>query len=253
MTKSQSPVRTALITGASRGLGLGLARSLALEHGVHVALVAREPEALDAALQAIRSAGGEAVGIVADLADKRAIHRITGQAAAAIGDIDVLVNNASSLGPTPLRSLLDSECEEFGAVLETNLLGPFRLSKAVLGAMVLRGRGVVVQISSDAAIEAYPEWGLYGVSKAGLDHLTRIWAAELEGTGVRILSVDPGEMNTRMHADAVPDADLASLADPAEVGRKLAAMILAEPQVASGSRLLASAWASDQTTQQVAG
>src|SRR5690554_2163189 len=172
MTKPQSTLRTALITGASRGLGLGLARSLALEHGVHVALVAREPEALNAAVQAIQSAGGEALGIVADLADKQAIHRIAGQAAAALGDIDVLVNNASSLGPTPLRPLLDSECEDFGAVLEANLLGPFRLSKAVLGAMVLRGRGVVVQISSDAAIEAYPEWGLYSVSKAGLDHLT---------------------------------------------------------------------------------
>ena len=218
--------QTALITGASRGLGLGLARSLALEHGLRVAMVAREPAPLERAVAELRAAGGEAVGIVADVADKRAIHRIVGQAAAAIGDIDTLVNNASTLGPTPLRSLLDSECEDFEAVLASNLLGPFRLSKAVLGSMLLRGRGVVVQISSDAAVEAYPDWGLYGVSKAALDHLTRIWAAELRDSGVRIFAVDPGEMNTRMHADAVPDADPASLADPLAVARRIAAMIM---------------------------
>lgn len=218
--------QTALITGASRGLGLGLARSLALEHQLRVALLAREPEPLERAVADIRAAGGEAFGIVADVADKRAIHRIAGQAAAALGDIDVLVNNASTLGPTPLRSLLDSECEDFEAVLAANLLGPFRLSKTVLGSMLLRGRGVVVQISSDAAVEPYPDWGLYGVSKAALDHLTRIWAAELCDSGIRIFAVDPGEMNTRMHADAVPDADPASLADPLAVGLEIAALIM---------------------------
>ena len=138
----------------------------------------------------------------------------------------MLVNNASTLGPTPLRPLLDSECEDLGAVLETNLVGPFRLSKILLGSMVLRGRGVVVNISSDAAIEAYPDWGLYGVSKAGLRHLSRIWAAELDGTGVRVLSVDPGEMDTQMHADALPNADRSTLADPKVVGRTIAAMIV---------------------------
>jgi NAD(P)-dependent dehydrogenase (short-subunit alcohol dehydrogenase family) len=198
-----------------------------------VALVAREGEALERAVAQLRAEGGEAVGIVADLADKRAIHRIAGQAAAALGDIDVLVNNASTLGPTPLRSLLDSECEDFEAVLATNLLGPFRLSKTVLGSMLLRGRGVVVQISSDAAIEAYPDWGLYSVSKSALDHLTRIWAAELGDSGVRIFAVDPGEMNTRMHAEALPDADPDSLADPLEVGRKIAAMIMDASATAS--------------------
>jgi NAD(P)-dependent dehydrogenase (short-subunit alcohol dehydrogenase family) len=236
----QTRPTTALITGASRGLGLGIAQALALEHRSRVALVAREPSALERAVASIRAAGGEAIGIVADVADKRAIHTIAGQAAAALGDIDVLVNNASSLGPTPLRSLLDSECEDFEATLAANLLGPFRLSKAVLGSMVLRGRGVVVQISSDAAVEAYPDWGLYGVSKAALDQLTRIWAAELDGTGVRMFAVDPGEMNTRMHADALPDADPSTLADPLAVGRTIAAMIMGAAP--TGARLQASAW-----------
>ncbi|WP_258182904.1 SDR family NAD(P)-dependent oxidoreductase [Enhygromyxa salina] len=234
------------MTGASRGLGLGVARSLAVDHGLGVALVAREQTALDAAVAQLRAAGAEVIGIVADVSDKRAIHRIVGQAAAALGDIDVLVNNASSLGPTPLRALLDSECEDFGGVLETNLLGPFRLTKAVLGSMVLRGRGVAVQISSDAAVEAYPEWGLYGVSKAALDHLARIWAAELDGTGVRMLSVDPGEMNTRMHADAIPDADPSTLADPDAVGRVLAAMILEREGAPSGARLSAASWSTTE-------
>lgn len=236
-----SPLRTAIVTGASRVLGLAIARSLAVEHGLKVAMVARNQVALDAAVATVRAAGGVAEAITADVADKHAIHRISGVAAAVLGDIDVLVNNASSLGPTPLRPLLDSECEDFAAVLETNLLGPFRLSKAVLGSMLLRGRGVVVNISSDAAVEAYAEWGPYGVSKAALDHLTRIWAAELEHDGVRMLSVDPGEMDTRMHADALPDADPSTLADPADVGRVIAAMIVDErdPQQV---RLAAGEW-----------
>src|SRR5690606_18293232 len=185
----------------SSGPGYEGALSRALDHGLRGVLVERYAEPLERAEAEIRAAGGEAVAIVGDVAEKRAIHRIAGQAAAALGDIDVLVNNASSLGPTPLRGLLDSECEDFEAVLAANLLGPFRLSKTVLGSMLLRGRGTVVNLSSDAAVEAYPEWGMYGVSKAALDHLTRIWAAELDGTGVRIFAVDPGEMNTRMHAD----------------------------------------------------
>ena len=96
----------------------------------------------------------------------------------------------------PLRLLLDTECEDLERALAVNLVGPFRLTKALAGPMVLRGRGLVVHVSSDAAVEAYPRWGAYGVSKAALDHLGRIWAAELAGTGVRVLTVDPGEMDT---------------------------------------------------------
>jgi NAD(P)-dependent dehydrogenase (short-subunit alcohol dehydrogenase family) len=110
------PLRTAIVTGASRGLGLGIAHSLAVDHHMRVAMVARDGVALDAAVARVRAAGGEVEAIVADVADKLAIHRIFGIAAATLGDIDVLVNNASALGPTPLRPLLDSDCEDFGAV-----------------------------------------------------------------------------------------------------------------------------------------
>src|SRR5205085_1284417 len=137
----------------------------------------------------IRAAGGEAHALPGDVADKNQTHAIAGAAAALVGPIEVLVHNASTLGPVPMPLLLDTACEDLSAVLETNLVGPFRLSKAVGGAMALRGRGLIVQISSDAAVAAYPRWGAYGVSKAGFDHLGRILAAELESTGVRVLMV----------------------------------------------------------------
>jgi NAD(P)-dependent dehydrogenase (short-subunit alcohol dehydrogenase family) len=107
--------------------------------------------------------------------------------------------------------------------------------------MVLRGRGLVVHLSSDAATHAYPTWGPYGASKAALDHLARVWAAELAGTGVRFLGVDPGEMDTQMHADAIPDADRAALARPEAVASKLVAMI-ADASIPSGARVEAPAW-----------
>jgi NAD(P)-dependent dehydrogenase (short-subunit alcohol dehydrogenase family) len=131
---------------------------------------------------------------------------------------------------------LDTACEDLERVLSVNLVGPFRLAKALVGPMVLRGEGLVVHVSSDAAVSAYPRWGPYGSSKAALDHLARIWAAELEGTGVRFLGVDPGEMDTAMHADAMPDADRASLARPEDVAEKIADMI-ADETIPSGARL----------------
>ena len=103
--------------------------------------------------------------------------------------------------------------------------------------MVLRGSGTIVNVTSDAASEAYERWGAYGVSKAALEQLGRVWAAELAGTGVRVITVDPGEMDTRMHADAIPDADRAALADPARVAAEIVALLQAEPGPAPGARV----------------
>jgi len=231
----------ALITGASRGLGRALAEALA-EAGARVVLVARASPELDAAVAAIRSRGGEAYAIVADLGDKRSIHTITGRASGLVGPIDLLINNASTLGATPLRLLLDTECEDLERTLAVNLVGPFRLTKVVAGSMALRGRGVVVNISSDAATEAYPEWGGYAVSKAALDHLTRVWASELGELGVRMIAVDPGEMATAMHAAALPEADPDTLPRPETVAASILSMIGDPSRAPTGARLSAPQW-----------
>lgn len=215
-----------LITGASRGLGRALAKALA-EAGSRVVVVARHREPLAAVVDEIRAAGGEAHAIEADVADKDAVYSIAGRAASLVGPIDIVVNNASTLGPTPLPLLLDTECEDLEHVLAVNLVGPFRLTKALAGSMALRGRGLVVNISSDAGSEAYPNWGAYGASKAALDQLTRIWAAELEGTGVRLVSFDPGEMDTEMHAAAIPEADPNELARPEDVAARIVELVAA--------------------------
>lgn len=228
--------KSALITGGSQGLGRALGQALAVA-GARVVLVARAAGPLADAVAVIRAAGGQAHAVAADVADLDQTAAIAGQAAALVGPIELLINNASTLGPQPLRLLLDTDCEDLSRALAVNLVGPFRLTKALVGAMVLRGGGTVVNVSSDAAVEAYPRWGAYGASKAALDHLTRIWAAELSGTGVRVLAVDPGEMDTRMHADAMPEADRAALADPARVAARIVDLLRDPAGVASGSRL----------------
>ena len=138
----------------------------------------------------------------------------------------------------PLRPLTETSDEDFERALAVNLSGPFRLTRALVGQMIARGRGVVLHVSSDAAVEAYPSWGAYGASKAALDHLSRVLAKELEGTGVRVLSVDPGEMDTRMHEDALPDADKATLLSPSEVAARIARLLASDTP--SGSRVAAS-------------
>lgn len=231
----------ALVTGASRGLGRALAEALAAR-GARVAMVAREAGPLHDAVATIRARGGTAHVVTGDVADKDAIYRIAGQAQALVGEIGIAIHNASTLGPTPLRLLLDTECEDLATVLETNLIGPFRLTKVLAGAMALRGRGLVVHISSDAAVEAYPRWGAYGVSKAAQDHLSRILAAELADTGVRVLAIDPGEMDTMMHAAAVPDADRATLQRPADVAVTILAMLADSVRAPSGARSSVPSW-----------
>ncbi len=143
-----------------------------------------------------------------------------------LGGLDVLVNNASDLGPVPLAMLSDTECEDLERAFATNVLGPFRLTKALMGALAAsarEGRGaVVLNISSDAAVNAYPAWGAYGASKAALHHLSRVWGEEHAADGVRFLSLDPGDMDTPMHAAAIPDADPSTLKRPEQAARELA-------------------------------
>jgi NAD(P)-dependent dehydrogenase (short-subunit alcohol dehydrogenase family) len=225
-----------LVTGGSRGLGAALGCELA-RRGARVVLVARAAEELARVVAKIRAGGGEAHAWPADIADKQAVYPLAGAAAALVGSVDLLVHNASTLGPTPLPLLLDTACEDLERVLAVNLVGPFRLTRIIAGSMAARGRGLVVQVTSDASVTPYARWGAYGVSKAALDHLGRTWAAELAPSGVRILTVDPGEMDTAMHADAMPEADPATLADPAAVAVRIADLVAVAETVPSGSRV----------------
>ncbi len=232
-----------LITGASRGLGAALAKNLAAR-GARLALTARTREPLERLVAEIRAEGGEAHALVGDVGEKHAIHPLALAAAELVGDVDVVVHNASTLGPTPLRLLLDTECEDLERVLAVNLVGPFRLTRALAGSMALRRRGVIVHVSSDASVEAYPRWGAYSVAKAALDQLARLWAVELAEQGVHAFSVDPGEMDTEMHAAALPEADPSTLARPEHVAERIAGMIEHASEIAPGARLLAGSWRS---------
>jgi NAD(P)-dependent dehydrogenase (short-subunit alcohol dehydrogenase family) len=214
------------VTGGTSGLGLALVREL-LNRGAQVAFVARHPEGVDR----VARAHPGAYGIVADVSEKQDIHPTAMQILAALGGLDLLINNASDLGPVPLALLADTECEDLERALATNLLGPFRLTKALLGSLAAAARdgrpATVVNISSDAAITPYPHWGAYGASKAALHHLSRIWDEELTAVGIRVLSVDPGDMDTPLHAAAVPDADRSTLKHPETAAREVAEVIAA--------------------------
>ena len=222
-TDGADPVKGArvAITGGTSGLGLALVREL-LGRGARVAFVARTREHVERLAREQRGAHG----IVGDISSKDDIYPIAMQVVGSLGGLDVLINNASDLGPVPLQMLSDTECEDLERAFSTNVIGPFRLTKALMGALAAsarEGRGaVVLNITSDAAINPYPGWGAYGASKAALHHLSRIWGEEHAADGVRFLSLDPGDMDTPMHAAAVPDADPATLKRPETSARELA-------------------------------
>lgn len=212
------------ITGGTSGLGKELA--LALHNsGAKVAVVARNR----ARVEDLVGKTPALHGVVGDVSSKDDIYPIAIQLLGALGGVDVLINNASALGPVPLVPLADTNCEDLELALQTNLLGPFRLTKALLGSLAAsarEGRGaLVLNISSDAAINAYPNWGAYGASKAALHHLSQIWDQELSLQGVRVLSLDPGDMDTPLHALAVPDADRSTLKSPASAAREVLATV----------------------------
>jgi NAD(P)-dependent dehydrogenase (short-subunit alcohol dehydrogenase family) len=225
-----------LVTGASKGLGKELATALA-RRGARVVLVARNGEEIERVARGLRDEGCEAHALAFDIGDKEAIHRIAGATAALVGSPSIVIHNASTLGRVPMPLLLDTECEDLERVLAVNLVGPFRLTKVLAGPMVLDKRGLFLFISSDAAVSAYSGWGSYGVSKAAQDHLARSFAAELDP--VRFFAVDPGEMDTQMHADAMPDADPATLARPADVAARLVTLISRAETLPNGARLAA--------------
>jgi len=231
MTRSSFHGLRVAITGGTSGLGLALVRALHAA-GAQVAFVARDTARVARTAAALPGTHG----IAGDVSRKDDIHRIALQINATLGGLDLLIHNASTLGPTPLKLLADTECEELEAALATNLVGPFRLTKALLGALSASARdgrtACVLHISSDAAVTPYARWGAYGASKAALQHLARIWDEELREHGVRSIALDPGDMDTPMHAAAIPDADPATLKRPADAAREILERLLAERLIA---------------------
>jgi NAD(P)-dependent dehydrogenase (short-subunit alcohol dehydrogenase family) len=209
MTQLQTTRRTALITGASRGLGLALARQLA-EQGWNLIIDARGAEALKkvqkelAQRTFVTAVGGD----VADPAHRRAL----AVAARAAGGLDGVVNNASILGPSPQPALLDYPLETLEQVYQVNVLAPLGLLQAVRSELKPGAR--IINLTSDAGVEAYPGWGGYGSSKAALEHLSAILAEE--NPSWRVYRVDPGDMRTQMHQEAFPDEDISDRPLPEE-------------------------------------
>ncbi len=210
----------AVVTGGSRGLGFALAESLVAD-GWRVAVDGRDPAVLEDAVRALRDvavgAGCDAVkavvGITGDVADP--VHRAALLAAAsALGPVTLLVNNASVLGPSPLPSLADYPLDALADVFAVNVTAPLALIQAVLGDLRRTG-GAIINVTSDAAIEGYPGWGGYGSSKAALEQLSRVLAAE--EPDVRVYWSDPGDMRTAMHQEAFPGEDISDRPEPASV------------------------------------
>ncbi len=206
-------MKTVLITGASQGLGRAVARLLA-SRGYRLVLNARNAERLQEVAWELG-----AVAIPGDVSE------VAEEIAKAADRVDVLINNASELGPLPMPRLEDYPWDALLRVFKVNAVAPLHLTQLVLPQMKERGEGLIINISSDAATNAYAGWGGYGASKAALEHISRTLAVELEGTGVRVEIVDPGEMATQMHRDAIDGGDVSHLPPPESVAPRIVALI----------------------------
>jgi NAD(P)-dependent dehydrogenase (short-subunit alcohol dehydrogenase family) len=212
----------ALITGASAGLGLALSGALA-ERGWNLIINARGGTALRAVAERL---GPRVIAVPGDVADQ-AHRRALAEAVLDAGRLDLLVNNASRLGPSPMPALADYPLPELETVYRTNVLAPLGLIQLTSGPL-LAGRGTIINVSSDAAVEPYPGWGGYGSSKAALDQLTAILAAE-QPDDLRVYGFDPGDMRTAMHQLAFPGEDISDRPEPVSVVPALLRLIDERP------------------------
>jgi NAD(P)-dependent dehydrogenase (short-subunit alcohol dehydrogenase family) len=221
-TYQEERMSTALVTGASRGLGRALVLHLATR-GWHLVIDARSAGPLESVARELRSAGASSVTAVAgDVSDPDHRRELL---AAVPGVLDLLVNNASVLGPSPQPTLAAYPLASLVNVYAVNVIGPLGLVQLALPR--LRAGAVILNITSDAAVEAYARWGGYGSSKAALEQLTAVLA--VENPHLRVLAVDPGDMNTQLHAEAFPGEDISDRADPATVVPALLALLDGAP------------------------
>lgn len=210
----------ALITGASTGLGLATTRALAARNWTLIVDARRETRLREAIadLPNVNAVPG-------DIADPAHRQELAG-AVEAVGRLDLLVNNASRLGPSPQPPLAEYPLDELERVYQVGVFAPLMLTQLLLGDLIA-ARGALINISSDAAVEAYPGWGGYGSAKAALDHITAVLAAE--HPGLSVYAVDPGDMRTEMHQQAFPDEDISDRPEPETVVPALLHLIERRP------------------------
>jgi NAD(P)-dependent dehydrogenase (short-subunit alcohol dehydrogenase family) len=225
--------RVALITGASRGLGALLAEFLAAQ-GYDLVLTARSAEALEGSATALKRHRGTIALLPGDVTSPTHRSKLI-QAARALGGLNVLINNASDLGLSPLPALADYPLDDMRKVFEVNVFAPLALIQETLPLLKARG-GLVVNVSSDAAIGGYPGWGGYGASKAALDLLAKTLANELVDDKVSVVAVDPGDMRTDMHQAAYPGEDISDRPLPEVTLPFWAWLFGQEPMAVSGGR-----------------
>ena len=243
----------ALITGGSQGLGRQLAIDFAREGTAGISIVARRIEYLNEVRDEIYeiNPSTKVLVIAADISRQEDIERITAITLDEFkGRLDILVNNASTVGPSPMPYLLDYPVEDFLYVINTNLVGPFLMIKKVLPAMIENG-GSIINVTSDAGAIGYPGWGAYGISKFGIEGMSQTWAAELDGSGVRVNYIDPGNMNTAMHRAAEPHEDPTQWVDPEQVTEVFLYLGSDESRSVNGKRFKAQekgTWMTEQRT-----
>ena len=222
----------ALITGASQGLGLVLANFLAAR-GYDLILTGRDAARLEEVASVPAERGGRVQGISGDVADPDHRRRLV-EAVGRNGRLDLLVNNASTLGPLPMNEMADFDLDGLRQIFEVNMVAPLALVQE-LRPFLSSAKGLVINISSDAAIGGYKGWGGYGSSKAALDLLSLTLANELRGEGISVVIVDPGDMRTAMHQDAFPGEDISDRPLP-EITLPFWAWLLGQERAAISGR-----------------
>jgi 3-oxoacyl-[acyl-carrier protein] reductase len=225
--------KVALVTGGGSGIGRGVAQALAAE-GARVVVCGRRIEPLAQIVRSIQQEGGEALAVQADISRQEDVVRLVGEAVRAYGRIDILVNNAGIGGGAPIEG---QDLQEWEQVLEVNLRGPFLVARAVLPLMRGQGRGDIVNISSESALEHYPGDGAYGISKHGLNALSEYIQRENQTAGVRVSTVCPGMVVTEMTADS-PGLDHSKCLYPEDIADLVTWLVTRRPNIKIGTPIL---------------
>jgi NAD(P)-dependent dehydrogenase (short-subunit alcohol dehydrogenase family) len=202
-----------LITGSSKGLGRALAHAYT-GAGARVVINARGESALEETRKELETKGAQVLAVVADATRPTDIERLVKKTLERFGRIDVLINSAGILGPSPRPNLAEFVASDLAELFRANTIGPILMTQAVLPHMLRQKSGLIINVTSDAGQTGYPGWGGYGATKAALELITESWSAELEGTGVRVNAINPGDLKTDMHQLAFPGEDISDRLDP---------------------------------------